>query len=99
MFPKVCFLILSLAISLVHRETGYTQGMNFIIGVLLMYMDEEDAFWTMLAILNKFDHKKYYLTGLPGLFEAFYILQRFIKEKMPKLHKHMIENQIKPSMF
>lgn len=40
--------------------------MNFIAGIFLMYMDEEDSFWALVTLLK---HKSYNLSGLysPGL--------------------------------
>ncbi len=31
---------------------GYVQGMGFMAGLLLLYMSEEDAFWTLVALLH-----------------------------------------------
>lgn len=40
---------------------GYCQGMNFIAGVLLLFMDEEDVFWCLSAIVED---------QLPGYFSV-----------------------------
>lgn len=95
---KTLFNVLK-AISLVHKETGYIQGMNSIVGILLMYMSEESAFWTMLSILTKFKHKNYFLPGLPGVFESFYVFSKLLKKVLPKTFKYMKEKGIKPTMF
>ncbi|CAI2366573.1 unnamed protein product [Moneuplotes crassus] len=95
---KTLFNVLK-AISLVHKDTGYIQGMNSIVGILLMYMNEENSFWTMLSLLIKYNHKKYFLPGLPGLFESFYIFMKLMKKVLPKSYKHMKDKGIKPSMF
>ena len=36
-----------------HHEVGYTQGMNYIVAMLLGFMPEEDAFWAFVAIMGK----------------------------------------------
>jgi len=48
-------------------QVGYVQGMGFIAGLLLLYMCEEDAFWTMTGLLKGARHAP--LEGLfrPGL--------------------------------
>ena len=33
-----------------NPSVGYCQGMNFIAGSLLLFMDEEDAFWCLAVI-------------------------------------------------
>ena len=40
------------AVSIYNVQTGYVQGMGFIVAVLLLYMSEEEAFWTFIAILK-----------------------------------------------
>ena len=86
-------------LSLICRDTGYVQGMGYITAILLMYMNEEDAFWTIISILSKYGLKKFYLPSMPGLFEAFYVLISFVRDKLPKTFKFMKENNITPSMF
>lgn len=41
-------------------KVGYCQGMAFVAGLLLSYMPEEDAFWTLTALLQ---NPKYGLAG------------------------------------
>ncbi len=31
-------------------QVGYVQGMGFIAGLLLLYMNEEDTYWTLVAV-------------------------------------------------
>lgn len=31
---------------------GYVQGMGFVAGMLLLYMPEEEAFWSMMALMK-----------------------------------------------
>lgn len=37
---------------LVTSQVGYVQGMGFVSAILLMYMSEEAAFWTLVALLK-----------------------------------------------
>lgn len=34
-------------------DVGYCQGMAFVAGLLLTYMPELDAFWTLIALLKQ----------------------------------------------
>uniref|UniRef100_A0A914RTH3 Rab-GAP TBC domain-containing protein n=1 Tax=Parascaris equorum TaxID=6256 RepID=A0A914RTH3_PAREQ len=40
------------AYAMYNTEVGYCQGMSQIAALFLMYMDEEDAFWCLHALLN-----------------------------------------------
>uniref|UniRef100_K3WVC8 Rab-GAP TBC domain-containing protein n=1 Tax=Globisporangium ultimum (strain ATCC 200006 / CBS 805.95 / DAOM BR144) TaxID=431595 RepID=K3WVC8_GLOUD len=41
------------AYSLHNPAIGYCQSMNFIAGMMLLFMDEEDAFWLLCVVLHK----------------------------------------------
>ncbi|XP_059062317.1 USP6 N-terminal-like protein isoform X2 [Achroia grisella] len=78
------------AYSMYNSEVGYCQGMSGLAGVLLMYMDEEDAFWALVVLLSD---KKYVMHGL--YVEGFPKLTRFLEHHdkiltkfMPKLKHH-----------
>ncbi|XP_045783986.1 USP6 N-terminal-like protein isoform X2 [Maniola jurtina] len=78
------------AYSMYNSEVGYCQGMSGLAGVLLMYMDEEDAFWALVILLSD---KKYAMHGL--YVEGFPKLTRFLEHHdkiltkfMPKLKLH-----------
>lgn len=40
------------AYSVYNLEIGYCQGMSQIVALLLMYLDEEDAFWALSALVS-----------------------------------------------
>ncbi|XP_013138293.1 PREDICTED: USP6 N-terminal-like protein isoform X3 [Papilio polytes] len=78
------------AYSMFNSEVGYCQGMSGLAGVLLMYMDEEDAFWALAVLLTD---KRYCMHGL--YIEGFPKLTRFLEHHdkiltkfMPKLKQH-----------
>ncbi|XP_055605146.1 uncharacterized protein LOC129753350 isoform X2 [Uranotaenia lowii] len=78
------------AYSMYNMEVGYCQGMAGLAGVLLMYFDEEQAFWALSILLSD---KKYAMHGL--FIEGFPKLTRFlahhdniIAKFIPKLKKH-----------
>jgi len=73
--------------------------MGYISAILLMYMSEEDAFWTMQSLLTKYELSRYFLPAMPGLWESFYIFQKLLKDKIPKLHNHFTRINLCPSMY
>ncbi len=45
---------------------GYCQGMNFIAGIMLLFLDEESAFWLLCALLEYILPADYYAQDLSG---------------------------------
>ncbi|CAI2359782.1 unnamed protein product [Moneuplotes crassus] len=95
---KALFNVLR-AIANYVKESGYVQGMGYISAILLMYIPEEEAFWTMASILSKYDHIKYFKPKMPGLWETFYVFQKLMKKKLPKVHDHLRNLNLCPSMY
>lgn len=65
-------------------SVGYCQSLNFIAGILLLFMDEEKAFWMLVIMTQKY---------LPGLHEISLegvnieqgVLMLFIKQTLPEM--------------
>lgn len=45
-------LLPAVAYSMYNQEVGYCQGMSQIAALLLMYLNEEDAFWALSALMS-----------------------------------------------
>ncbi|MEW5316343.1 MAG: hypothetical protein WDW38_007722 [Sanguina aurantia] len=81
------------AYSTYNQSVGYVQGMGFICAVLLTYMTEEEAFWTLVAVMSGHRHaalEGMYLPGLPLLKCCLFQFQELLSEKLPKLASHML---------
>jgi len=80
-------------LSIVEPEVGYVQGMGYMVALLLMYVDREDAFNIMCNIINKKPYfmKYYYTPGMPALKKTFYVLLCLERKIMPKLFYHMVD--------
>lgn len=48
------------------QVVGYCQGMNFIVGIMLLFLDEESAFWLLCCLLEEILPKDYYAQDLSG---------------------------------
>jgi hypothetical protein len=80
-------------------DTGYVQGMGFIVALLLTYMDEESAFWMVHSLMKKYSMEGYYLREFPELKRSFYKLLRLMKKFCPKIYELFKNKEIYPSMY
>ena len=89
-----------IAIAFIRPEIGYCQGMNFIVGALINFIDnEEKCFWIFLYFIDNIELKMIYLQKTPDYLIKLYQLKYFIKENYPKLFPHLKINQICPDIF
>eukprot|EP00730_Choanoeca_flexa_P000492 TRINITY_DN10219_c0_g1_i1.p1 TRINITY_DN10219_c0_g1~~TRINITY_DN10219_c0_g1_i1.p1 ORF type:complete len:677 (+),score=188.48 TRINITY_DN10219_c0_g1_i1:343-2373(+) len=86
------------AYSFAHRNVGYCQGMNQIAALLLLFMDEEDAFWGLSAVVEKILPRGYYSKTMIGAQADQRICQDFLVARAPKLHSHLSRLEIDTSM-
>jgi hypothetical protein len=89
------------AYSVYDPEVGYCQGMNFIAGMFITFVDEEDAFWLLVHVMNESPCLMRGLFG-EGMSEAHLVLHvadRLINHFHPRLAKHFDREQIHISMF
>jgi len=85
--------------TLLNVETGYCQGMNFIAGVLLIQMDEEQAFWLFVQLMKKYGLEGFFSTGTPKLAEYLQRFDIYIAKLLSKLHVHFKTHGIEVQIF
>ncbi|KAH3743814.1 ecotropic viral integration site 5 protein [Pelomyxa schiedti] len=78
------------AYSLYDPEIGYFWGLDKIVNFLLMYMQEEDAFWVLAQLLNdsRYNMRGFFLKGLPGLHAATVRFEELLRNQLPALSDH-----------
>mmetsp|Transcript_10136 Transcript_10136/g.18995 ORF Transcript_10136/g.18995 Transcript_10136/m.18995 type:complete len:664 (+) Transcript_10136:230-2221(+) len=89
------------AYSVYDSEVGYCQGMNFIAAMFITFVDEEEAFWLLVHVMNEAPCRMRGLFG-EGMSEAHVVLHiadRLINQFHPRLAKHFDREQIHISMF
>lgn len=100
------------AYSVKDPEVGYVQGMGSIAAVLLLYMSEEEAFWTLVAMMSPPEQsdrrglagpglncRELFTPGLPRLKELFSQFDFLLKKKLPRLTKQLKIHGVKASMY
>ncbi|XP_044747169.1 USP6 N-terminal-like protein [Coccinella septempunctata] len=84
-----------------NSEVGYCQGMSGLAGVLLMYMDEEDAFWALHILLTdpKYAMHGYYKEGFPKLTRFLAHHDKILTKFLPKLKKHFDKHGVDAMLY
>ncbi|XP_068595955.1 USP6 N-terminal-like protein [Brachionichthys hirsutus] len=89
------------AYSVYNTEVSYCQGMSQIAAMLLMYLNEEDAFWALAQLLTNSKHAMhgFFIPEFPKLlrFQAHHEL--VLSKMLPKLKKHLDKEQMLSGIY
>ena len=78
--------------AVIHPEIGYCQGLNFIAGVCLSVMrDEEQAFFLLLKIVEDYLPKDYYTESMTGYQTDLTMMAILLKERIPDVYNYAKE--------
>uniref|UniRef100_A0A0N5AFP2 Rab-GAP TBC domain-containing protein n=1 Tax=Syphacia muris TaxID=451379 RepID=A0A0N5AFP2_9BILA len=73
-----------------HNKTvGYCQGLNRLAAIALLFLDEADAFWFLVACVEHLQPVDYYTPTLIGAVADQKVLRDLVGEKLPKLSQHL----------
>lgn len=72
-----------------NKLVGYCQGLNFIAGMMLLVLEEQQAFWLMVVLLEDMLPSDYYARDLSGCNVDLRVFQDLVAMRQPKLWKHM----------
>ncbi|KAG0165765.1 hypothetical protein DFQ28_005993 [Apophysomyces sp. BC1034] len=86
------------AYSQYNPQLGYCQGMGRLAGCMLMHMPVEDAFWLVVATIDRYMNG-YFTPALPQLRIDAYIIGQLLKDHQPKLAQHLKNNGVEPNIF
>lgn len=84
-----------------NSEVGYCQGMSGLAGVLLMYLNEEDAFWALHILLTspKYAMHGYYKEGFPKLTRYLEHHDKILTKFLPKLKRHFDKHGLDAMLY
>lgn len=79
---------------------NYCQGMSYLGGMLLMFLPEKEAFWALVALLER---KKYlygyYDCKLERVQSLAKVFQKVVERKLPKVAEHLDSLSVDPLLF
>uniref|UniRef100_W5M1A3 USP6 N-terminal-like protein n=1 Tax=Lepisosteus oculatus TaxID=7918 RepID=W5M1A3_LEPOC len=89
------------AYSVYNTEVSYCQGMSQIAAILLMYMNEEDAFWALSQLLTNQKHAMhgFFIPGFPKLQRFQVHHDQILSKLIPKLKKHLDKEQMSTGIY
>ena len=88
------------AMAFIRPEIGYCQGMNFIVGALINFIDSEKiSFWIFLSFIDDLELNLLFLKNMPDYSIRIYQLNYYIKKYFPELSNHLKKTQINPDLF
>jgi len=76
-----------IAYSLRNPKLGYCQSMNFIAGTLLLFMEEEAAFWMLVHIVEEL-LVNYFVPTMSGYHVDADVFDKIVAENLPELYEH-----------
>jgi hypothetical protein len=76
-----------------NSRVGYCQGMNFLAGVLLLFMHEEDAFWA-LDVLVEGILKDYFVEDMSGALLDQLVCKELLQQHFPTVMQHTEQLQV-----
>ncbi|XP_026565424.1 TBC1 domain family member 2B isoform X3 [Pseudonaja textilis] len=82
-----------------NPEIGYCQGLNRLAAIALLYLEQEDAFWCLVAIVEVFMPRDYYTKTLLGSQVDQRVFKDLMNEKLPRLHAHFEQHRVDFSLI
>ena len=77
-----------------HPDVGYCQSLNFLVGTMLFFMNEEDTFWLLATVIEKLLPSDYYTKSMIGIYVDLYVLGQMVKIYLPQIHQKLEDNQL-----
>lgn len=87
------------ALAWFYPDIGYCQGTGMVVACLLLFLEEEDAFWMMSAIIEDLVPASYFNTTLIGVQTDQRVLRHLIVQYLPQLDKLLQEHDIELSLI
>jgi len=85
-------------LSITYKEMGYCQGLNFICALLVLYCNDEEAYWIMNSLMIQYNLERYY-RDLISVKRPLFILDGLISLFFPKVGQVFAQNGIEGVLY
>ncbi|KAK3906308.1 rab-GTPase-TBC domain-containing protein [Staphylotrichum tortipilum] len=83
--------------SLYDTKIGYCQGLGFLVGPLLMHMQDKQAFCILVRLMENYDLRQCFVPDLSGLHVRIYQFRELLRQHLPTLSAHLDDLQVEPA--
>ncbi|KAB5555329.1 hypothetical protein PHYPO_G00032520 [Pangasianodon hypophthalmus] len=80
-------------------DVGYVQGMSFIAAVLILNLEEADAFIAFANLLNKPCQMAFFRVDHDLMLKYFAVFEVFFEENLPRLFSHFQSSNLTPDLY
>ncbi|XP_060795529.1 TBC1 domain family member 12 isoform X2 [Neoarius graeffei] len=80
-------------------DVGYVQGMSFIAAVLILNLEEADAFIAFANLLNKPCQMAFFRVDHELMLKYFAAFEVFFEENLPRLFSHFQSSNLTPDLY
>jgi hypothetical protein len=78
---------------------GYCQGMAFVAGSLLLYLEEPRAFAALVTLMHSASLRALYLPGMAALQLRLRQLEELLRRRSPSLAAHLEAHEVSPVIY
>ncbi|VDM40713.1 unnamed protein product [Toxocara canis] len=82
-----------------NKAVGYCQGLNRLAAIALLFLDESDAFWFLVACVEHLQPQDYYTPSLLCAVADQKVLRDLVGEKLPKFSNQLKKLEVDLSAF
>ncbi|XP_060719940.1 TBC1 domain family member 12 isoform X2 [Tachysurus vachellii] len=80
-------------------DVGYVQGMSFIAAVLILNLEEADAFIAFANLLNKPCQMAFFRVDHELMLKYFSVFEVFFEENLPRMFSHFQSSNLTPDLY
>lgn len=89
------------AYSVLDPVVGYCQGMSDITALMMQYIEEEEAFWLLVRVMQNplFNMAERFEDDFKGLKRAWYVHDKLLAVQLPRLAAHLAAGKIEAAHY